>query len=74
MADLENPFEGKPATTALVYIGSAGGSLSYGLSKLTTFDLVTEVAGSSPEAAGAAFAVAGGIALASDVGLIELED
>jgi hypothetical protein len=71
---LENPFGKYEATTALVWIGAAGGSLSYGLSKLTDFDLIAEVASGSPELAGAAFGLAGGLSLASDFGLLELED
>lgn len=59
---------------SLVWVGSAGGALSYGLSKVTDFDLVTEVASSNPELAGAAFGVAGGVALLSDFDVIELGD
>jgi hypothetical protein len=74
MADIENPFDKYDATTALVWIGSAGGAISYGISKLTDFDLVTEIASGSPELAGGAFLLAGGAALAGDLGLVELGD
>lgn len=74
MADIENPFSKYDTATALVWVGSAGGAISYGISKVTDFDLVTEIAGSSPELAGVAFLVAGGAALGGDLGLIELGD
>lgn len=60
----------KPA----VWLGSAGGALSYGLSKATDFDLIAEFAAGNAELAGAAFAVAGGLALASDFDVVELGD
>jgi hypothetical protein len=74
MADLDNPFDKYDTSTALVWIGSAGGAISYGLSKVTDFDLVTEIASGSPELAGGAFLLAGGAALAGDLGLVELGD
>jgi uncharacterized membrane protein YuzA (DUF378 family) len=58
----------------LVWVGSSGGALAYGLSKVTDYDLITEVASSNPELAGAAFGIAGGVALLSDFDLIELGD
>jgi hypothetical protein len=58
----------------LVWVGSAGGALSYGLSKATDFDLIAEVAAGNAELAGAAFAVAGGLALAADFDVVDLED
>ena len=74
MADIENPFDKYSTGTALVWIGSAGGAISYGLSKVSDFDLVTEIASGSPELAGVAFLVAGGAALGGDLGLVELGD
>ena len=70
--EFSNPFDGQPVSTAAVWVGSAGGSLAYGLSKTTSFDLVAEI-GTSPELIGGAFLLAGGVALASDFGLLELE-
>jgi uncharacterized membrane protein YuzA (DUF378 family) len=72
MADLKNPFDDTDTGTALIWIGSAGGSLAYGLSKLTEFDLVTEVLASNPELGGALFAIPGAAALAADFGLLDL--
>jgi uncharacterized membrane protein YuzA (DUF378 family) len=74
MADIDNPFEKYGTVEAAVYVGSSGGAFSYGLAKVQGFDLIAEVAGSSPEAAGAAFAVAGATGLAANFGLLELGD
>lgn len=71
--EFSNPFDGKPTSTAAVWVGSAGGSLLYGLKELGTFDLAAEVGSLSPELVGGIFAVVGGVALASDFGVIDLE-
>lgn len=68
-----NPFEDKPTSTAAVWVGSAGGSLLYGLSELGTFDLVAKVGALSPEIVGGVFSLVGGLALASDFGVLQLE-
>jgi uncharacterized membrane protein len=73
MVDLMNPFEKYDATTALIWLGSSGGALAYGLSKLTDFDLVAELLANNPELGGALFAAAGALALAGDFDLVELD-
>jgi hypothetical protein len=74
MADFENPIDKYGPVPGVTYLGTAGGAVAYGLSKVTDFDLITEVASGSPELAGGAFLLAGGAALAADFGLVELED
>ena len=70
----ENPLDKYEPVEAATYIGAGGGALAYGLSKVTNFDLITEVASGSPELAGGAFLVAGAAGLAANFGLVELED
>jgi len=72
MVDIENPLEKYETAEAAVYVGSSGGALSYGVAKVQGFDLITKFAGGSPEAAGAAFALAGGVGLAANFGLLNL--
>jgi hypothetical protein len=69
---IDNPAEKYGPVPALTYIGAGGGSLAYGLSKVTDFDLIAEVATGSPELAGGAFLVAGAAGLAANFGLVEL--
>lgn len=71
------PWEKWSPLTALAYVGTSGGALSYGLSKLTDFDLIAEVSnviGTSPELGAGAFALVGGVALAADFGVVDLEE
>ena len=71
--DLMNPFEKYDTGTALIWLGSSGGAVAYGLSKLTDFDLVGELLANNPELGGGLFLVAGALALAGDFDLVELD-
>lgn len=72
LEQFENPFEKYDSVKALVWVGAGGGAVSYGLSKITDFDLIAEVAAGQPELAGGAFLAAGAVSLADDFGLTDL--
>jgi uncharacterized membrane protein YuzA (DUF378 family) len=57
----------------LAWIGSAGGSIAYGLANLTQFDLLAELLSGNVELGAIAFLVAGAVALANNLGVVELD-